>query len=74
MRHFAVDSTLERLEEMKTLIDDLPRNSDTQKIIDLLNELKQSDPDILLQRSSGITSLIGFVVLFAQLYQQYKPV
>jgi hypothetical protein len=64
----------ERFKEIETLVSKLPTDKDTKKIIDLLDELKQSDPDLLLQRSSGITSLIGFVVLLAQLYPQYGPV
>ena len=60
---------LERLDEIKIIINDLPKNDDTQKIFNLLNELKQSDSDTLLQRSSAIVSLISFVM---QLYQQYE--
>jgi hypothetical protein len=64
---------LERLKEIRTLIDELPKNNETQKIIDSLNELRQSDSDMLLQRSSEITSLIGFIIQVIQLYIQYKP-
>lgn len=52
---------LERLEEIRTLIDDDHKNNDTQKIIDSLNGLKQSNSNLLLQRSSEISSLIGFI-------------
>jgi len=64
----------ERLHEMETLIDRLPNNEDTQGILDRLNKLKQSGLDILLQRSSGIDTLISFIVLLAQLCQQYGPI
>ena len=62
----------ERLDEIKTLICSLPSNEEIREILDKLNKLKQTDLDTLLQRSSGITSLISFFVMFAQVYQQYN--
>ena len=62
---------LERLDEIKSLINDLPKNNDTQEFYNNLNELKQLKSDIVLQELSAITSLIGFSM---QLYQQYGPV
>lgn len=61
----------DRLDDLSSLIDDLPKNNDIKEILERLNKLKQSDPDILLQRSSGIASLISFFVMFAQMYQGY---
>ena len=62
---------LERLNEIKSLIDYLPKNSDTQEFYTQFNKLKQSKPEMLLQKSADIFSIIGFVM---QLYQQYKPI
>jgi HEAT repeat protein len=61
----------DRLDDLSSLIDALPKNDDIKEILERLNKLKQSDPDILLQRSSGIASLISFFVMFAQMYQGY---
>ena len=57
---------LERLDEVKTLIDNLPKNEDTQKFYKKLNKLKQSKSDILLQKSSAVVSLIGFAMQILQ--------
>lgn len=65
---------LERLEEIKILIDDLPKNDDTEKIFDLLSELKQSDSDTLLQRSSAVVTLISFVIPVLQQILIHSPV
>jgi hypothetical protein len=59
-----------RLNETKSLIDDLPKNNDTQKFYTKLNELKQSKPEMLFQKSVDVISIISFAM---QLYQQYKP-
>jgi HEAT repeat protein len=58
----------DRLDDLASLIDDLPKSNVIKEILEKLNELRQSDLDILLQRSSGISSLISFFVMFAQLY------
>lgn len=65
---------LARLDEIKIIIDDLPKNDDTQKILDLLSELKQSDSDTLLQRSSAIVTLISFVIPILKQVLIYSPV
>jgi hypothetical protein len=44
------------------IVGDTPKNSDILKFYNKLNELKQSDSDILLQRSSAIITLIGFAM------------
>ena len=62
-----------RLKEIEKLVKTLPNNEDTKKIFNSLNELKLSDPDLLLQRSSGIATLISFIVMFIQIYLQYRP-
>jgi len=54
-----------RLKEVETIVKRLPNNKYTQRIINSLNELKQSDSDLLLQRSSGIATLIGFFYVCA---------
>jgi hypothetical protein len=41
---------LERLDEIESFIDSLPKNSDTQKFCAKLNELKQSKLEMLLQK------------------------
>lgn len=64
----------ERLDEIEDLIESFPNNEDSQEVLDRLNKLKQSDLDILLQKSSGIATLISFFVMFAQVYLQYKPI
>lgn len=58
--------TLERMEEIKVLIDRLPKSDDTQEFNVKLNELKQSGSDILLQKSSAIISLFGFAMQILQ--------
>ena len=63
-----------RLEDIEVLVKKLPNNGDTKEITNLLSELKQSDSDMLLQRSSGFASIISLIVSFAQLYQQYGSV
>lgn len=63
-----------RLEDIEVLVKKLPNNEDTKEITNLLSELKQSDSDMLLQRSSGFASIISLIISFAQLYQQYGPV
>jgi len=60
----------DRLNDIEDLIDNLQKNDDFKEVLDRMNELKQSNLEILLQRSSGITSLISFFVMFVQLYQQ----
>ncbi len=65
---------LERLDEIRILIEGLPNNDDTQKITDSLNELKQSGPDVLLQRSSAVISLIGFIMQVLPQVLAHKPV
>ena len=57
---------LERMEEVKVLIDRFPKNNDIQQFYDKLNELKQSKSDMLLQRSSAVISLIGFAIQVLQ--------
>jgi HEAT repeat protein len=67
-----LDSDIQdRLDDLAGLIEDLPKNNDIKEILEKLNKLRQSNLDILLQRSSGITSLISFFVMFAQMYQNY---
>jgi HEAT repeat protein len=58
------NTILECFDEIKILIGDLPKNNDTKEILEILNKLKQSDLDILLQRSSGIATLISFFAMF----------
>jgi len=62
-----------RLEDIQTIVETLPNNEDTKMIINSLNELKQSDLDVLLQRSSGIATLIAFIGSVMQLYLSYIP-
>ena len=57
---------LERMEEVRVLIDKFPKNNDIQQFYDKLNELKQSKSDMLLQRSSAVISLIGFAIQVLQ--------
>ena len=57
---------IERLEEIKVIVNKLPNEIDTE-ITSLVTELKQSDSDILLQRSSGIASIIGLIISLAHL-------
>jgi hypothetical protein len=59
------------LNEIKTLIDRLPKNDDTQKFYTKLNELKESKPEMLFQKSVDVIGIIGFAM---QLYQQFGPV
>ena len=57
-------------DEVKTLIDNLPKNRDTQEFYKKLDELKQSKSEMLLQKSSALVSLIGFAMQILQ----YKTV
>ncbi|MFZ2497408.1 HEAT repeat domain-containing protein [Methanosarcina sp.] len=68
------NNILERLDEIRILIEGLPNNDDTQKITDSLNELRQSEPDVLLQRSSAVISLIGFIMQVLPQVLVHKPV
>ena len=62
------NNILECFDEIKNLIGDLPNNDDTKEILERLNKLKQSDLDVLLQRSSGIATLISFFAMFVSLF------
>jgi len=57
---------LKLLDEVKILIDNLPKNEDIFKFNNKLDELKQSKSDMLLQKSSAIVSLIGFAMQILQ--------
>jgi HEAT repeat protein len=60
-----------RLSEIGILIDDFPKNNDTRNILGILNELKQSKLEKLLQTPASVTGLIGFLIQVVQLIQPY---
>ncbi len=53
---------LERLNEIKNLVDDLPNKNDITGFDDKLNELKQSKSNKLMQNTSAVITLIGFAM------------
>jgi len=65
---------MKRLTEIETLVNSFPKNNDTQRIIDLLNKLKQSNLDRLLQKSSNISSIISLIGMFVLQFNFYLQV
>jgi hypothetical protein len=53
---------LESLNEIGILAKKLPNKEDTQKILDSVNKLKQTKPEILFKKSLDIIALIGFAI------------
>jgi HEAT repeat protein len=56
------NNILEILNEIGILANKLPNKEDAQKILDSINKLKQSKPEMLFQKSVDIISLIGFAI------------
>jgi len=56
------NNILERFNEIGSLANQLPNKEDTKRILDAINKLKQSKPEILFQKSLDIISLIGFAI------------
>jgi HEAT repeat protein len=56
------NNILERFNEIGILANKLPNKEDAKKILDSINKLKQSKPEILFQKFVDVISLIGFAI------------
>ncbi len=68
-----IEDGLKKFDEMRTLIDEIPKNKDIQLFYDGLSELRQSKSDTLLQRYSAIITLLEFGEKILYLCIQHYP-